>query len=270
MKQGLTTTTEAQLSFTRRINRPRLGNLNPFIDYSDPQNLRAGNPYLKPEYINGVELGFVKYLSTFALTSSVFYRITNDVITRYIIVDSNGISMMTPKNLNKATSYGLELIGNGTIEKWWNLNASASYFRTELDGNLNSTELNNSGYSWTAKLISNMSFPKIIDVQLSMFLQGKNVTPQGYTDPMFSSDIAFKKDFMNKRMSFGLRISDIFNTQKFGFNSNTSTFNTSYTRRRDSRYLFLTFTYRMGTQEKKKLRKKPNQEDNKDNEGNDF
>ena len=115
-----------------------------------------------------------------------------------------------------------------------------------------------------------MSFPKIIDVQLSMFLQGKNVTPQGYTDPMFSSDLAFKKDFMNKKMAFGLRISDLFNTQKFGFTSNTDTFNTSYSRRRDSRTLFLTFTLRMGTDEKKQQRKKQNPEDNKDNEGNDF
>jgi len=270
MKQGITATTEAQVSFTRRINRPRLGNLNPFVDYSDPQNLRAGNPYLKPEYINGVELGFVKYLSTVALTSSVFYRITTDVITRYITVDSNGISLMTPKNVNKATSYGMELIGNGSFAKWWNFNASASYFRTELDGNLNSSELNNSGYSWTAKLISNMSFPKIIDIQFSMFLQGKNVTPQGFTDPMFSSDLAVKKDFMNKKIAIGLRISDIFNTQKFGFNSNTETFNTSFVRRRDSRTLFLSFTLRMGTDEKKPQRKKQNQDENKDNEGNDF
>lgn len=270
MKQGITTTTEAQISFTRRINRPRLQNLNPFIDYSDPQNLRAGNPYLKPEYVNGVELGFVKYLSTVALTSSVFYRITEDVITRYITVDSNGISLVTPRNLNKATTYGLEFIGNGALTKWWNFNASASYFRTELDGNLNSTELNNSGYSWTAKLISNMSFPKIIDVQLSMFLQGKNVTPQGYTEPMFSADFALKKDFMKKRMSLGLRISDLFNTQKFGFSSNTSTFNTTFERRRDSRTLFLTFTYRMGSDDKKQQRKKPNQEENNDREGQDY
>jgi len=270
MKQGITTTTEAQISFTRRINRPRLQNLNPFVDYSDPQNLRFGNPYLKPEYINGVELGFVKYLTTVALTSSVFYRITEDVITRFITVDSNGISTMTPKNLNKATSYGLELIGNGSLAKWWYFNASASYFRTELDGNLNSTELNNSGYSWTAKLVSNMSFPKILDIQLSMFLQGKNVTPQGYTEPMFSADLAFKKDFMKKRIALGLRISDLFNTQKFGFTSNTTTFNTTYERRRDSRTLFLTFTYRMGTEEKKQQSKKPNQEDNNDREGQEF
>lgn len=270
MKQGISTTTEAQISFTRRINRPRLQNLNPFVDYSDPQNLRYGNPYLKPEYINGVELGFVKYLTTVALTSSVFYRITEDVITRYITVDSNGISTMTPKNLNKATSYGLELIGNGSLTKWWYFNASASYFRTLLDGNLNSTELNNSGYSWTAKLVSNMTFPKIIDVQLSMFLQGKNVTPQGYTEPMFSADLAFKKDFLKKRIALGLRISDLFNTQKFGFNSNTSTFNTTFERRRDSRTLFLTFTYRMGTDEKKQQKKKPNQEENNDREGQEF
>ena len=115
-----------------------------------------------------------------------------------------------------------------------------------------------------------MTFPKYVDIQFSMFLQGKNVTPQGSTEPMFSSDLAFKKNFMNKRIALSLRISDLFNTQKFEFNSNTSTFSAASVRRRDSRTLFLTFTYRIGSDDKKQQRKKPNQEENKDNEGNDF
>ncbi len=271
LKQGITDDIELQASFTRRINRPGLMSLNPFVIRTDPQNLRTGNPDLKPEYVNGVEIGAVKYFTAFTITSSVFYRLTTDVITRFSVVDSNGISMTKPENLSQSRNYGIELIGTGALAKWWNINASASYFRQELDGNISSAEIQNSGYSWTAKLISNMSFPKLFDFQLSYYYQGENVTPQGTFNPIQSLDITVKKDFLQKRMSLGFRVSDIFNSQGFSVNQTTSTFMREFNRKRDSRTFFLTFTYRIGTDDKKQNRRKPQQqEENREREGQEF
>ena len=47
-----------KLSYSKRINRPDYGDLNPFINTTDPQNITAGNPYLKPEIGNRVELSY--------------------------------------------------------------------------------------------------------------------------------------------------------------------------------------------------------------------
>lgn len=271
LKQGITDDIEMQASFTRRINRPGLMSLNPFVIRTDAQNYRTGNPDLKPEYVNGVEVGAVKYFTAFTITSSVFYRITTDVITRYSTFDSSGVSITRPENLSQSRNYGVEVIGTGALAKWWNINASASYFRQDLDGNINSAEIQNSGYSWTAKFISNMTFPKLFDFQLSYFYQGANVTPQGTFNPIQSLDLTVKKDFLEKRMSLGFRISDVFNSQGFSFNQSTSTFTRDMNRRRDSRTFFLTFTYRIGTDDKKQNRKRQQQqEDNKDREGQDF
>lgn len=270
LKQGLSNSFELQASFTRRINRPGMMSLNPFVIRTDPQNLRAGNPDLKPEYVNGVEIGAVKYFTAFTITSSVYYRLTTDVITRYSVFDSNGVSYNRPENLSQSRNYGIEFIGTGSLAKWWFINASASYFRIDLDGNINNAEIDNSGYSWTAKLISNMSFPNLFDIQLSYLYQGENVTPQGTFNPIQSLDFTFKKDFLKKRMSLGFRISDILNTQGFGFTQSTNTFTREFNRRRDGRALFLTFTYRIGTDDKKQQRKKPQQEENRDREGQEF
>ncbi|MFA7361437.1 MAG: TonB-dependent receptor [Candidatus Kapaibacterium sp.] len=270
VKQGLSDNFEIQASFTRRINRPSLWSLNPFIIRTDPQNLRTGNPDLKPEYVNGIEVGAVKYFNAFTLTSSVFYRLTTDVITRYSVFDSNGVATNKPENLSQARNYGVELIGTGSLAKWWFVNASASYFRSELDGNIQSAEIDNSGYSWTAKLISNMTFKDLFDVQLSYFYQGENVTSQGTFNPMQSLDLTMKKDFLQKRMSLGFRISDLLNTQGFGFSQSTSTFTRETNRRRDGRSLFLTFTYRIGTDDKKNKKKPQQQEENRDREGQEF
>lgn len=273
LKQGITETNEIQLSYVRRINRPNMRNLNPFIDYSDPQNLRFGNPYLKPEYINSFELGYIKYFPTFSLTSSLFYRITNDVITRYITATDSGVSYFTFENLSKAYNYGFEIIGAGSLYKWWTLNASVSYFKSELSGNINSAELNNSGYSWSAKFMSSMTFPNLFDIQLSYFYTGESVSAQGTMQPMQSLDVALKKDFLNKRMSLGIRISDLFNTQKFAFNASGTGFTGDTYRKRDSRAAFLTFTYRIGTEDRKMRRDRQRQQQQREEDNgrdNDF
>ena len=76
-------------------------------------------------------------------------------------------------------------------------------------------------------------------------------------------DVTVKKDFLKKRMSLGFRISDVFNSQKFSFFQDTDTFNRAFSRKRDSRAFFLTFSYRIGTDDKKQNRRKPQQEENK-------
>jgi outer membrane receptor protein involved in Fe transport len=49
---------ELQLNYSKRVNRPDGDELNPFPEYQDPRNLRAGNPKLLPEIIHSIELGY--------------------------------------------------------------------------------------------------------------------------------------------------------------------------------------------------------------------
>src|SRR5690606_16004718 len=86
LTQELSEGSSLQLSYTRRVNRPRGWQVNPFLDISDPVNYRQGNPNLKPEDIHALELAYSKKLGKMNLTSSVYHRITNDVVE--MIVDS--------------------------------------------------------------------------------------------------------------------------------------------------------------------------------------
>ena len=53
---------EINMSYSRRVQRPGGRQLNPFIDYSDPFNLRSGNPYLLPAFTGSYELGYTQIL----------------------------------------------------------------------------------------------------------------------------------------------------------------------------------------------------------------
>ena len=270
LTQAITKTNEIQLSYTRRINRPNIQFLNPFTEYSDPQFLRKGNPYLNPEYVDAVELGYIKYFTGMTVTGSVFYRRVNDVINRIVTVIDSTTSIVTFENISKAQSYGLELVASGYLAKWWSLNGSTSYYYTKVTGassNIGSA-LDNSSNVWTGKLMSNFTFKDLFDLQFGYNYSGKMITATGSMDPMQSLDIAVKKDFFNKRLSLTLRVSDALNTQKFAIQSVTEDINLQFVRRRDSRNVFLTLTYRFGTeqQQQDRRRKREAQEDNSQDE----
>jgi outer membrane receptor protein involved in Fe transport len=186
---------------------------------------------LKPEYVNAFELGYLRYFSSIVLTNSIFYKQTNNVINRIISVSDSGVSLMTFENLAKAESYGIEFILTGNILKWWNINGNFSYFKTIISGGANG-ELDNNSYNWSTKFMTSMSFPKIIDVQISYNYSGKILTAQGSLEPFQSMDIAMKKDFMQKKVSLSLRVSDIFNTMKFAYNSSGTGFITNFVRKK--------------------------------------
>jgi outer membrane receptor protein involved in Fe transport len=271
LTQAITKTNEIQLSYTRRINRPNLRVINPFIDYSDPQNLRKGNPNLKPEYVNALEFGYMKYFTSVTLSGSLFYRRVDDVINRIeSLIDSN-TTLSTFENMANSQSYGLEFVTSGNLTKWWSLNGSVSYFNTKVSGTSSiGTALDNSSNTWAGKLMMNFTFPDLFDIQFGYNYSGKRVTATGSMDPMQSLDIAIKKDFFFKKLSLTLRVADALNTQKFAMEYNSSDINSQSVRRRDSRNIFLTVSYRFGTDQQKQEKKKRQENNTEENNGEEY
>ncbi|MGB9697401.1 MAG: TonB-dependent receptor domain-containing protein [Ignavibacteria bacterium] len=263
---------EVQINYTRRINRPNMWQLNPFIDYSDPQNLRKGNPYLNPEYVNSFELSYLRYFTTFTLTGTIFYRNVNDVINRVVNVLDSTSTIVTFDNIAKSKSYGLEIVLAGRIAKWWNLNANFNYSKYTVSGGSKYNDIDNNADVWSVKFMNNFIFPNIAELQIAYFYTGKMVTLQGGLEPMQSLDIGIKRDFFNKRLSLTLRSSDVMNTMKYVMSSSGTNFVIDANRKRNSRALFLTLTYRFGTDQKmlsQKRQKRPQQQ-NDENPIEDF
>jgi outer membrane receptor protein involved in Fe transport len=263
LSQKFGESTELQLSYSRRINRPRNWFLNPFREYEDPYNIHSGNPDLKPEYVDSYELSFAQYLPGTVITPSVFYKKTHDMITRTIsLIDSN-TTLSTFSNDASAKAYGVELVVTTSPFQWLNFNGNVSYFRNEVTGAGSLIDYTNSNSTWTSRLMANVNLPLGFAVQGAFNYQGAMVMPQGTLDPIYSFDGAVKKDLFNRKLTINFRVSDIFNTQKFNANLIGSGFTQSFTRQRDSRNAFLTLTYNFGTPEKNKMRdKKKEQNDN--------
>ncbi len=247
---------EMQFSYSRRVNRPSIHDLNPFKDYSNPLMVRYGNPYLKPEYINSFEVGHSKFWNKSSFYTSVYYRQINDVIKRISYIDTAGINYLTNENLSKGTSYGVDFILEQELAKWWRINANFSYFRTLIEGNSVDGNISTDNYSWTSKLNSTMTILKNLNIQISANYRAPIITPQGKMYETYSVDFAAKKDFFKDKFSVSFRVSDIFNTQKFDLDAYGKGFYSTLNRKRLSQVAYLTLSYKINGGLKQKARKK--------------
>ena len=266
LSQKISAGDEIQMSYTRKINRPRLNDLNPFVEINDPLNISVGNPLLKPEYANSFELNYLKFFNTTTLEASAFYKQTNDEIVRARYLTDSGVTVTTMENLASSKEYGLELIALSQVTPWLSFNGSLSYYRSVLNGNLSIGSIDNSNYAWQGKLSSNIKLWGGVDMQLAYNYEGAEVTPQGQRDAVQSLDAAIKKDFLNNRASLSFRVSDVFNTQKMNSFTTGTGFTQSSYRKRDSRVAFLTLSIKLGSIDYKQ---KPDRRKNPDNNNND-
>ena len=259
--QGLPDDQEIQLSYSRRVERPNNRRLNPYVDKTDSLNIQYGNPELNPEFVNSIDLGYSKFFGKTSLTSSIFYKLTDDAIANYTFLRDDGVTETTWRNLSKSTSYGIELTAVHPLFEWFRLNGSFSYFNTKFE----EPELAKEDFSWIAKLSTMILLSKDFNVQINANYNSPIVTSQGRIKEVFTTDFAAKKDFMDGQLSVTFRVSDIFNTRKMDSETNGINFYSTSYRKMESRVAFLGISYRLSPGNGNKDRnKKPPTEDGMD------
>jgi outer membrane receptor protein involved in Fe transport len=240
---------ELFLSYSRRINRPSANNLNPFTEYSDPFNLRTGNPALKPEYINSLEFGYNKNWKTLNLNTTAYYRYSTDVIQRIRTFYPDGTGATTYDNLDNTVNYGLEAVVMYRPLPIWRNTLSGNVFQTFLRTS-NPDLMNNSGIVWSIKLASSIDFwNKTSTFQVNLRYNSPRVMPQGIVQFKPALDASVQRMFLDKKLIISLRVSDIFDWQGFYMDLNTPNVKQESEFKWQSRRLFISLSYKFGKME---------------------
>ncbi len=246
------------LSYSKRVNRPGIALLNPFVNYSDPMNISFGNPELSPEYIHSYELGYRYTQNRKAYGATLFHRRTEDIISREmrLFAGDNPQTVTTFDNLQSGISYGLETVANLPLFPWWRFTGSASYFFVRLEDE-RLPDWDHSGDSWMVQATSNWNILKRFDLQARVHYRSAEVTAgrttgggcqqhggQGILDAMGYLDLGIRTDVLSGNGSISLRLNDVFKSRGFDMYTYGETFTSDLSRRSNSRVLFIGFTYR--------------------------
>lgn len=242
-----------KLNVSRRINRPGLGQLNPFVDITDSLNQHGGNPYLKPELVNAFELGYNKEWKKISWSTNIFYRYATNIIKQYIFLKDNGVALTQPMNFGNSTTYGVENIVTFFPTQFWSANTSLSFYQQNIDGSNVSSDVANSVFSWYGKLINNFSLWKGGKFQIIANYNSPVASPQGQSIAIYYADLGFQQKIWKGKGGIGIVLTDMFNTQAKGMTAYGSNFSYSRKFKIDTRAIMLTFAYTFGTKFKEEM-----------------
>ncbi len=242
-----------KISYSRRINRPGLGALNPFIDITDSLNQHGGNPHLKPELIHSFELAVNRDWKASSLTFALFYRQNNNSILPYIFSLGNGVYLSKPVNVGDTKNYGFEGIYSFSAFKFWNANLSYSLYKTNIGGAVVNTEIASDVVGWYAKWINNFNLWKDARLQLSANYTSPVAIAQGKNMEVFFVDAGFQEKILKGKGRLGIVFTDALKTQKTGSTTSSKEFYFHRVSKIDSRAILVTFAYSFGTSVSEKL-----------------
>lgn len=246
------------LSYSRRISRPGMGSLNPFVEFTDPFNFRFGNPNLRPEYTNSFEAGYNHEMKNISFNNTLYYRHSYDVLQRILVFDSLGRGAVTWDNLDQTINWGYEGIVTYKPTKWWRNVLSVNVYQLYL---ITSNPLlrNNSGINWNAKITTSFDlWNKSAALQINGRYTAPRIVPQGFVIPGPAVDVSFQKSFLERKLNLTLRVSDIFDTQGFFIQTEVPGVFQEREFKWETRRFFITLNYNFGrVQKAKEPRRRP-------------
>lgn len=186
-----------QLSYSQRIRRPWLQELNPFVDASDPRNIQYGNPNLGPELTHAVELSAFPFISLFA-------RYTTHAVQTYTFVDSAGITHTTFLNAGQQGTYGANLFFRRSFfSDKLTFQANGELMWVDIQADIGQRTLRNSGWQYSVRGSIQWRPAPSWFVELSGNYNSPRISLQG-TRPVFMfQEAGVRKTFAEGRWSVG-------------------------------------------------------------------
>ncbi len=252
-------------SFSRRVDRPGVGQVNPIPEFNTPLISQFGNPSLEPQFTNSLEVNYTRNLEKGSITGGVFYRLIEDELNQGVFVDrsdlGSGRVILTNDNFGNTSAYGIEISSNYRPTKWWSFNASFDLFARkqrgfaesldtsipdpqESDIVVSDVEVDNVIYNF--RVFNNFRVSKKLSLSMFAMYRGKETGLNFEMDPMYFVNLGMRYSFLKEnRATFSLNFNNVLDTQKINILSERP-FRQTVDFRPEFKTIFAGLSYRFG------------------------
>ncbi len=210
------------LFFNRRVDRPNEVDIRIFPKYDDAEIIKVGNPALRPQFTNSLELGYKKNLNKGYFYAAAYLKMAEATITRIAsTIAGSTLIYSIMQNAGKSNMAGIELTYSQEITKWFNYNFNINAYQNSIDAftvynkypaENTFTAASQQVFSGNGKWNGNFHLPKKTDLQISAFYQAPDIIPQGKISTRFSLNIGLKKAIQKGKGEVFLNATDLLNT----------------------------------------------------------
>ncbi|MBU0942399.1 MAG: TonB-dependent receptor [Bacteroidetes bacterium] len=208
--------------YNRRVDRPNEVDIRIFPKYDDAEIIKVGNPALRPQFTNSVELGYKNNWEKGSLYSAAYHRFADGTITRISsTVAGSPIIYAIFQNVNKSFNTGLELVLSQEVSKLYSFNVNLNTYRNVIEAftvenkypvlNTFSAEKQEL-VSGNFKINNTFNFRKEFSAQLTAIYLAPDIIPQGKIKSRFSVDLGVKKLLQKGKGELFMNATDVLNT----------------------------------------------------------
>lgn len=207
------------LSYTQRLSRPNLWNMNPYRNES-PMSVSYGNPDLDATLAHSVALSWRRFSSSWNVSLGTTGSFSNNALSSYTFVE-DGVTHSTYGNIAKRQVYGL----NGTIGY-----RSGVKFNVQLSGQggynvIKAPTLNlaNDGFTYNVSLYASAALWKDATIYCNGYAYRFGVDLENsYKQTYFSYGLGLRQQLFKKKLTLSFTASNPF-TSKMKLTSVTET-----------------------------------------------
>jgi len=230
------------LSYGRRIDRPGYQSLNPFLFFLDKYTYEAGNPYLKPQYSNNIEL---THIYKGWLTTTLNYSLTKNMFNETF--DSSGYATIVRRdNIGRRENAGIAVSAQIHVTKWLTSMLYGNYYYTRFSGKLYGEDLKVEGGTFETNMNNQITLKKGWNAELSGWYMTRSVDGQILLRPMGALSAGVSKQVLKGKGTVKVNVRDIFYTQIAQGDIYFKNTEAKFRNTRDTRVANITFTYRFG------------------------
>ncbi|TXE13976.1 TonB-dependent receptor [Seonamhaeicola algicola] len=246
--------TNIKAAYSKRVERTTTFKMNPFPEREHSETLEQGDPNLKPEFIDLVELGITKKIKGGnSIFATGYFRNVKNLVNRVNTIYNDTILNRIYSNVGNAKAIGIEVGANLKPTKNWSNFIGANIYNYKIDGEFDSRDVNSEATMYSINLNSTYSFWENASLQFTFNYLSDRVTAQGEDSRYYSPNLTFQKAFLDNRLTATLQWQNIdmglldTNEQRITtFRPNEFFTTTNYIYEVDMVTLNLTYTFKNG------------------------
>ena len=233
-----------QAGYSKRIYRPRLWSLNPFINIRNNFSIRTGNPNLLPEFTDSYEITTIYIGNGFSSNFGLYHRFTTDIIER-IVSFSGNVSTSRPINIGTEGTTGIEFNFKYSPENWVSFNGDFNYNYFNRKGTFEATSFDFNADRWTSRLMTKLKLPAQFDLELAGNYRSGYRTFQGFQSENVFLNLGLRKKILKGKAILNVSVQDVFASSIYETETNQSSFYL-YDRGQEGRFVTIGISYGFG------------------------
>jgi len=241
-----------QFSYSRRIGRPDYLSLNPYYQYIDAYTLQTGNPALKPQYYNSLQLTYI-YKS--ALNLSLYgYLYKNGFMQVIDYRQEQNYNLTYMANAATGNRFGLSASMPYQPATWWTMQLSLDAYLNNEKSNVDRFAYNGSGFGYDINFYQNVELKDDWKLSMNGFYTGRATTPNGFSKATYDFSFSAKKGLLNKKLLLGAGCSNILKKNLYNHTTQVNNVATDWTNKWETRRFFVQATYYFGSGKGKEVK----------------